>query len=120
MVGVLIDSCGWVSVVDAGLNLDISLGAVVGESELKITDGVKRELDSLNKKRSSLLLDLLYRRAEVVKSEEKHTDDALLALSKKNSWPILTVDRDLKRRVVENRGRYIEVTSGGSLRLVGD
>ena len=34
MVGVLIDSCGWVSVVDAGLNLDISLVAVVGESEL--------------------------------------------------------------------------------------
>ena len=120
MVGVLIDSCGWVSVVDAGLNLDISLGAVVGESELKITDGVKRELDSLNKKRISLLLDLLYRRAEVVKSEENHTDDALLALSKKNSWPILTVDKDLKRRVIENRGRYIEVTAGGSLRMVGD
>ena len=88
MVGVLIDACGWVSVVDAGLNLDISLGAVVGESELKITDGVKRELDLLNKKRSSLLLDLLYRRAEVVKSEERHTDDALLALSKKNSSEI--------------------------------
>ena len=119
MVGVLIDACGWVSIVDAGLNLDISLGAVVGTTELKITNGVKRELDSLNKKRSSLLLDLLYRRAEIVESEEVHTDDALLTLSEKTSWPILTVDKDLKRRVIENRGRYIEVTSGGSLRLVG-
>ena len=56
MVGVLIDSCGWVSVVDAGLNLDISLGSVVGESELKITDGVKKELDSLNKKKAACYL----------------------------------------------------------------
>ena len=38
MVGVLVDSCGWVSLVDAGLNLDISLNDTIGEAELKVTD----------------------------------------------------------------------------------
>ena len=38
MVGVLVDACGWVSLVDAGLNLDISLNKAIGEAELKITD----------------------------------------------------------------------------------
>ncbi|GIS03320.1 MAG: hypothetical protein CM15mP105_0770 [Methanobacteriota archaeon] len=47
MVGVLVDACGWVSLVDAGLNLDISLNKTIGEAELKITDSVRRELDSL-------------------------------------------------------------------------
>ena len=34
MVGVLVDACGWVSLVDAGLNLDISLNNAIGEAEL--------------------------------------------------------------------------------------
>ena len=41
MVSVLVDACGWVSLIDAGLNLDISLNEVVGKAELKITAGVK-------------------------------------------------------------------------------
>ena len=40
MVGVLVDACGWVSLVDAGLNLDISLNNAIGEAELKLTDSV--------------------------------------------------------------------------------
>ena len=118
MVSVLVDACGWVSLIDAGLNLDISLNDVVGKAELKITTGVKEELDSLSKTRSGLLLELLYSRSEVVDSGEKHTDDALLALATENQWPVLTVDRDLKKRLVEGGCSYIEVTSGPSLRMV--
>ena len=44
MVSVLVDACGWVSLIDAGLNLDISLNEVVGKAELKITTGVRDEL----------------------------------------------------------------------------
>ena len=65
MVGVLVDACGWVSLVDAGLNLDISLNETIGEAELKVTDSVRRELDSLAGRRGALL-DLLYSRAEFV------------------------------------------------------
>ena len=118
MVGVLVDACGWVSLVDAGLNLDISLNNAIGEAELKITDSVRRELDSLAGSRGGLLLALLYSRAEFVKSEEGHTDTNLIQISIRTGWPVLTVDRGLKRKLVEKGCSFIEVTSGPSLRLV--
>ena len=118
MVGVLVDACGWVSLVDAGLNLDISLNETVGEANLKVTDSVRRELDALAGSRGGLLLDLLYSRAEFVKSEEGHTDTNLVELSIEMGWPVLTVDRGLKRKLVERGCSFIEVTSGPSLRLV--
>ncbi len=118
MVGVLIDACGWASLVEAGLNLDISLNEVIGDAELKITEGVKEELGSLAKKKTGLLLGLLFGRSEVVGTRNGHPDDALLSLAVENSWPVLTVDRGLKRRLVEQGCSYIEVTSGPSLRLV--
>ena len=118
MVGVLVDACGWVSLVDAGLNLDISLNETIGEAELKITDSVRRELDSLAGSRGGLLLDLLYSRAEFVKSEEGHTDTNLVEISIEMGWPVLTVDRGLKRKLLERGCSFIEVTSGPSLRLV--
>ena len=118
MGGVLVDACGWVSLVDAGLNLDISLNNAIGEAELKITDSVRRELDSLAGSRGGLLLDLLYSRAEFVKSEEGHTDTNLIQMSIRTGWPVLTVDRGLKRKLVEKGCSFIEVTSGPSLRLV--
>ena len=118
MVGVLVDACGWVSLVDAGLNLDISLNETIGGADLKVTDSVKRELDALAGSRGGLLLDLLYSRAEFVKSEEGHTDTNLVELSIEMGWPVLTVDRGLKRKLVERGCSFIEVTSGPSLRLV--
>ena len=118
MVGVLVDACGWVSLVDAGLNLDISLNETIGEAELKVTDSVRRELDSLAGSRGGLLLDLLYSRAEFVKSEEGHTDTNLVEISIETGWPVLTVDRGLKRKLGERGCSFIEVTSGPSLRLV--
>ena len=118
MVGVLVDACGWVSLIDAGLNLDISLNETIGEAELKVTDSVRKELDSLAGSRGGLLLDLLYSRAEFVKSEEGHTDTNLVELSIEMGWPVLTVDRGLKRMLLERGCSFIEVTSGPSLRLV--
>ena len=118
MVGVLVDACGWVSLVDAGLNLDISLNETIGEAELKVTDSVRRELDSLAGSRGGLLLDLLYSRAEFVKSDEGHTDTNLVEISIETGWPVLTVDRGLKRKLVERGCSVIAVTSGPSLRLV--
>ena len=118
MVGVLVDACGWVSLVDAGLNLDISLNETIGEAELKITDSVRKELDSLSDNRGGLLLNLLYSRAEVVRSEDGHTDTNLVEISIEKGWPVLTVDRGLKRKLLERGCSFIEVTSGPSLRLV--
>ncbi len=118
MVGILVDACGWVSLIDAGLNLDIALNDVIGKAELKVTNSVKAELDSLAESRSGLLLSLLYSRSEEIEVEKGHTDNSILDLAIKNGWPVLTVDRGLKRRLMEEGGSYIEVTSGPSLRLV--
>lgn len=119
MVGVLVDACGWVSLVDAGLNLDSALGDVVGEANLLLIDSVRDELGVLDGERRGLLLDLLDRRAESVAAAEiGHTDDTLVSLAVENSWPVLTVDRRLKERLIDAGGSYIEVTSGPALRLV--
>ena len=81
MGAILVDACGWTSLIDAGLNLDIALSSVIGNPELKITEGVKNELDRLSKSNRGLLLSLLYKRSEVIESGEGHTDDELLSIS---------------------------------------
>ncbi len=118
--GLIIDACGWVALVDARLNLDVAMASVVGSPKLFVLKSVAKELESLSKKRGGLLLDLLEQRSEILPDIEdiNHTDDMLVKLSVDAGWPVLTVDRRLKERLVGAGGSYIEVTSGPSLRLV--
>ena len=118
--GLIIDACGWAALVDARLNLDVAMAPIIGSPKLLVLDSVARELESLSNKRSGLLLDLLEKRSERVPDIEdmKHTDDMLVKVSVDSGWPVLTVDKRLKERLVSAGGSYIEVTSGYSLRLV--
>ena len=120
MVGVLVDACGWVALVEARLNLDASMKDVVGAADLNLLEAVNKELESISAKQKGLLLELLKKRCEVIPDLEgvKHPDEMLVSLSSENGWPVLTVDTDLKRRLIERGGSYIEVTSGRYLRLV--
>ncbi|MCH2646125.1 MAG: hypothetical protein MKZ53_04060 [Candidatus Thalassarchaeum sp.] len=121
MSSVLIDACGWVALVDARLNLDVAMASVVGAPRLLVLDSVDAELQKLSQTRGGLLLDLLEQKSERMSDIEgmKHTDDMLVELSVESGWPVLTVDRRLKERLVSSGGSYIEVTSGPALRLVG-
>ena len=121
MSSVLIDACGWVALVDARLNLDVAMASVAGSPRLLVMDSVDAELQKLSQTRCGLLLDLLEQKSERMSDIEgmKHTDDMLVELSVESGWPVLTVDRRLKERLVSAGGSYIEVTSGPSLRLVG-
>ena len=121
MSSVLIDACGWVALVDARLNLDVAMASVAGSPRLLVLDSVNAELQKLSQTRGGLLLDLLEQKSERMSDIEgmRHTDDMLVELSIESSWPVLTVDRQLKERLVSSGGSYIEVTSGPSLRLVG-
>jgi len=121
MSSVLIDACGWVALVDAKLNLDVAMASVAGSPRLLVLDSVAKELDNLSKTRGGLLLDLLEQRSESMSDIEgmKHTDDMLIELSVESGWPVLTVDRQLKERLVSSGGSYIEVTNGPTLRRVG-
>ncbi|MEC9124431.1 MAG: hypothetical protein VX515_00360 [Candidatus Thermoplasmatota archaeon] len=118
--GLIIDACGWAALVDARLNLDVAMAPIIGSPKLLVLDSVARELESLSNKRSGLLLDLLEKRSERIPDIEDmgHTDDMLVKVSADSGWPVLTVDKRLKERLVSAGGSYIEVTSGHSLRLV--
>jgi len=120
MVGVLVDACGWAALIDAGLNLDDAMQGVIGQADLMVLECVHRELDQLSQQRKGLLLDLLEMRSERISDLDGmvHADEMLVTLSGSRGWPVLTVDRGLKERLISSRGSYIEVTSGRFLRLI--
>ncbi len=121
MPRVLIDACGWVAVVDGGIHIDHALADQVGPVELAITAAGRAELERLQGERSAtLLLNLLDSRAEVVQAPEgvRHTDDQLIRLAAQLQCPVLTVDRELKRRLIAEGSQIIEVVGGSALRLV--
>ena len=76
MVGVLVDACGWVALVEARLNLDSSMEDVVGTAELKLLECVDKEIESVSTKQKGLLLELLRNRCEVLRDLEgmRHPD----------------------------------------------
>ena len=117
---VLIDACGWAALVDAELNIDISMSKIIGKPKYLLLEKVGQELVSLSKQRRGLLLDLLDKKSELITAPEglRHTDQMLLELSRENGWPVLTVDRKLKERLINTGGSYIEVTSKNVLRLI--
>ena len=117
---VLIDACGWAALVDAGLNIDISMSKIIGKPKYLLLEKVKQELVSLSKQRRGLLLNLLDKKSELIRAPEglRHTDQMLLELSRENGWPVLTVDRKLKERLINTGGSYIEVTSKNVLKLI--
>ena len=121
MTRVLIDTCGWVAVVDAGINVDIAMRDVVGSFEPVVLTRVLEELRRVQENRSSpLLLDLLMDRAEVIDGpvEASHPDDQLVILGMSEGWPTLTVDKGLKQRLAEIGAPFVEVVSNSALRLV--
>ena len=120
MVGVLVDACGWVALMDADLNLDDAMSGVVGQADLKLLECVHLELSQLSQSRKGFLLSLLESRCEMISDLDglSHPDEMLIALSGSRGCPVLTVDRVLKESLVSSGGSYIEVTSGRFLRLV--
>ena len=100
MSKVLIDACGWTAIIEGGLNVDL---AMIQE-----------------KTTSPLLIDFLKSRSELIDGPEEasHPDDQLVIIASQENWPVLTVDRKLKQRLVEMNCSYIEVMSGQNLRLV--
>ena len=119
VTGILVDSCGWVAVVEARINVDLALEQQLGPVELKITQSVINELEHLAMQDSrNLLLSLLYERCEVVSGEGEHTDDELLSLAISHNWPVLTVDKELKNRLHNANGSIIEVHGSKVLRYI--
>ncbi|MAP78694.1 MAG: hypothetical protein CL980_02075 [Euryarchaeota archaeon] len=122
MQHVLIDACGWVACIDAQLNIQRDMEALVGPCTWVLLPGVEAELERLENERTkkkSLLLSLLRSRALRLETEKSgHTDDALVACARENNWATLTVDTALKRRLYEANLPVIEVRQNNHLHVV--
>ncbi|MDE0858245.1 MAG: hypothetical protein OSA38_06720 [Candidatus Poseidoniaceae archaeon] len=124
MQQVLIDACGWVAVIDSGMNFDSELRTSLGRPELFLLPKVMEELqrlDALRPRGKKLLLQMLEMKSSEIppRSESgSHTDDQLLDLAKTSGMIVLTVDVQLKRRLFEQTIPVLEVTKKKCLRLV--
>ena len=120
MVGVLVDACGWIALIEADLNIDSAMIGILGEFELKVIESVKKEIERLPLKKRKLSLQLIERKCDIIPdiNNMRHTDDMLVRFSTEKSWPVLTVDKGLKERLIMSGGSYIEVTSRRTLRLI--
>ena len=115
---VLIDACGWVAVIEAGINIDKALLECSGIRHIAIVKSVMTELEALP---GNYLLGILSAKAEVVEAEKEvghHTDDQLFSIAQKENWPVLTVDTEFKRRLSIANLSWIEVSGRSHLRLV--
>ena len=119
---IIVDSCGWVAIIDANINFELELERMFGTFELILLDSVEAELqdlDSVRPRRKSLLLDLLKQKSIPFQTNEQvHTDDVIFDLANSYGHAVLTVDKDLKRRLYQLGITVVEVVKGQHLKLI--
>ena len=119
---IIVDSCGWVAIIDANINFELELERMFGTFELILLDSVLIELESLEierPKRKSLLLELLKQKSIPFQANEQvHTDDVIYDLANSFGHAVLTVDKDLKKRLYQLGITVVEVVKGQHLKLI--
>ena len=119
---IIVDSCGWVAIIDASINFELELERMFGTFELILLDSVETELqdlDSARPRRKSLLLDMLRAKSNHLSSVmNSHTDDYIFQLASEGSYSVLTIDKVLKKRLYQNGISVIEVAKSNHLRLI--
>tara|TARA_B100001778_G_scaffold302403_1_gene279049 strand:- start:382 stop:765 length:384 start_codon:yes stop_codon:yes gene_type:complete len=121
---ILIDACGWVAIIDSGMNIDSELSRVYGPAQMLLLDSVREELEALNQQRprsKNLLLSLLDQKSQSVQpltDDSAHPDDQIFELAVEHSLPVLTVDVELKRRFYEQGLPILEVSKNQRIELV--
>jgi len=119
---IIVDSCGWVAIIDANINFELELERMFGTFELILLDSVEAELqdlDSVRPRRKSLLLDMLRTKSTHVSSIlNSHTDDYIFQLASEGNYSVLTIDKVLKKRLYQNAISVIEVAKSNHLRLI--
>jgi rRNA-processing protein FCF1 len=124
MQRIIVDACGWVAVIDAGINIDGALMQLVGPSQLLLLPDVEKELEEINSKRSkkkSLLLQLLKAKTVMIDAPANsgnHPDDQIISFAISEGIPVLTVDTELKRRLFDSGILIIEVAKNKRLNII--
>lgn len=121
---IIIDACGWVAIIDAGINFEIELEHLFGTFELIILPEVTGELEKLNLNRArknALLLELLAKKSTKISylsNDLRHTDDIIYDLAVNQKLAVLTVDKNLKMRLFKSGIDVIEVVQSNHLNLI--
>lgn len=121
---IIIDACGWVAIIDAGINFEIELEHLFGNFELIVLPEITEELQKLNLKRTrknTLLLDLLAKKSNEINHishDLRHTDDIIYDLAFNHQLAVLTVDKNLKRRLFTSGIDVVEVVKNNHLNLI--
>lgn len=120
---IIIDACGWVAVIDSGMNFDLELERTIGTFELILIDSVLQELKELDKtrtKRKSLLISMLESKSTFTdfESDFSHTDDKIFEIAGKEQYAVLTVDKDLKKRLFKSSIKVIEVSKNNHFKVL--
>ncbi|MBQ59694.1 MAG: hypothetical protein CMA66_04000 [Euryarchaeota archaeon] len=121
---IIIDACGWVAIIDAGINFEIELEHLFGNFELILLPEITEELERLSVKRTrknTLLLELLAKKSNEINHishDLRHTDDIIYDLAVNHQLAVLTVDKDLKRRLFKSGIDVVEVVKNNHLNLI--
>lgn len=119
---IIVDSCGWVAIIDANINFELELERMFGIFQLVLLDTVDNELNNLESsrpRRKSLLLEMLRNKSNLVPGTlNSHTDDQIFELACSDSYSVLTIDKILKKRLYQQGISVIEVAKNNHLRLI--
>ena len=119
---IIIDACGWVAVIDSGMNIDIELEKIFGSFELILLESVLEELKQIEDgrpKRKTLLISMLESKSKLIENNDfKHTDDQIFSISEEYDYAVLTVDKDLKKRLYKSSIKVIEVNKNNHLNII--
>ena len=119
---IIVDSCGWVAIIDASINFESELERMFGSYNLILIDLVEHELQDLENdrpKKRSLLLDLLAQKSISMKSTSiGHTDDLIFEMASQGGYSVLTIDRGLKKRLYQSGICVVEVAKNNHLKIL--
>ena len=119
---IIVDSCGWVAIIDSKINFESELERLFGNFTLILTESVNIELtdlDAARTRKNSLLMDLLRQKSVTVQSEQScHTDDHIFELANSGNYAVLTIDKILKKRLYQRGIDVVEVAKNQHLRLI--
>ena len=119
---IIVDSCGWVAIIDSKINFEAELERIFGNFTLMLTESVCNELTDIDASRSrknSLLMDLLKHKSAPIQSKlVGHTDDHIFELAESGNYAVLTIDKVLKMLLYQRGIEVVEVDKNQHLRLI--
>ncbi len=115
MTKVILDTNSLLMPFQFSLNLDYEIRRLIGNAQIYVPSSVIDELMALDKK-APLELSKKYCKVEV----EKKGDDGVLEAAEKLDGVVVTNDKELKKRALEQKNAVAFLRSGSHLELLGE